>query len=124
MPQIVNDGGLDTPSVVALCSFNAKPIPASSYNVINNVYINKQKAKFIDVKKHNPLEDTIPGVPIPPNIACPSLPRTIKNVKNKTVFIGKSLVTVIGDETLIPGSTPRKIVGPPKHYNLFIANFS
>lgn len=122
MPQIVNDGGLDTSSVVGLCIFQAQPILPSSYKTVPNVKINGEPAKFIDVKQHQP--DQIPGAPIPPNLACPSLPRTIANVKNKNVFIGGSLVTVIGDETLLPGSTPRKFVGPPKHPNLFIANYS
>ncbi len=120
MPNIAGDNATDIPSLVGPCEFNAKPIPEDSYTTVENVKLDGQKAKFIDVKKHVP--DQIPGIPLIPLVVCPTLPRTIANVKNTSVYIGGSLVTVIGDEAAIPGSTPRTIIGPIKHPKIFIAS--
>tara|TARA_B100000287_G_scaffold285543_1_gene269161 strand:- start:513 stop:905 length:393 start_codon:yes stop_codon:yes gene_type:complete len=122
MAFIVGSAGIEAnPSVEGNCAY--PPLALGAPYISPDVMIEQQPAEFFyNAPEASPGDPVpVPGNKInplaPPYPSCPVKTRTWIPTLNTTVFINDKLVGVIGDQTIVTGTAPNRVVTGAPRFN-------
>jgi len=121
MAFIVGSAGIEgNPSTDGNCGY--APLALGAPYISPNVKIQQQPAEFFyNAPEASPGDPVVvPGAKINPLIIlplCEPRKRTYVHVLNTTVHINGKLVGVIGDQTIVEGTAPNRVITGTPRYN-------